>query len=516
MTKNTVKQLKSHTFILLEQGKISLLDLNQDQNLDTLHSQEWEAKTLSQALEKLSKHLDSDSVSIVLGDNLSFITPVFIDKSTKDIKQAILDKAELKISVDLDELGVDWIQVAETDDSYVYQVFAVQKSLLSLLGRAAEQASLAINSVEPLAFLLGYVYSLDQPNLVYWESTRSTIALIKANKVLTVAITKPQKVYSSIKTLLSFAKDKLSITPTTIVMASASGLNSNKLKSMSLQVFSSTKNPLEDKKSNNKLFPAQEEETNELDLNLNIEEEKPDKEFELDTDLKKDEQIDGKVSKEEKNNSEELDISPKAPKLPLRVAKEINMDEAPTPKPVKAKPKIQVIIVALTVVAILIGIVVGGILVYQNALKSANEPIEPASDEVVDDSLIQTNTSTSSSQAASPSAQDSTSSDQDQPDSTDTDSSMLDASIQVLNGSGVAGEAGRASSLLEDVDFSDIDTGNADSFDYAATEISVKAGQGQLLQSIQAALEDEYSIGQTDQELDPDSDYDAVIIVGQE
>ncbi|KKS33052.1 MAG: transcriptional regulator [Candidatus Amesbacteria bacterium GW2011_GWA2_42_12] len=44
--------------------------------------------------------------------------------------------------------------------------------------------------------------------------------------------------------------------------------------------------------------------------------------------------------------------------------------------------------------------------------------------------------------------------------------------IEIFNGSGISGEAGRVKSLLEDVGFTVKNTANADSYDFTATEIT--------------------------------------------
>lgn len=96
-------------------------------------------------------------------------------------------------------------------------------------------------------------------------------------------------------------------------------------------------------------------------------------------------------------------------------------------------------------------------------------------------------------------------------------STTLDKSslvIQVLNGSGISGEAGKVQASLEDLGYTDVTTGNADSFDYEDLTISVKSTKANFLKALETDLSDSYTIGDTDTSL-ASSEYDVVIIVGQ-
>ncbi|PIS20949.1 hypothetical protein COT52_01145 [candidate division WWE3 bacterium CG08_land_8_20_14_0_20_43_13] len=89
--------------------------------------------------------------------------------------------------------------------------------------------------------------------------------------------------------------------------------------------------------------------------------------------------------------------------------------------------------------------------------------------------------------------------------------------VAVLNGSGIPGEAGRVQSLLEEGDlpeFTSVTAGNADGYDYTASEVHSKeelpAG---LIERIKTALA-EYDVIVGDP-LTADAENDIEIIVGQ-
>lgn len=88
-------------------------------------------------------------------------------------------------------------------------------------------------------------------------------------------------------------------------------------------------------------------------------------------------------------------------------------------------------------------------------------------------------------------------------------------SVQILNGSGVAGEAGKVNDLLVSAGFSKADTGNADNYDYTDSQIQLKANTPDaVFDAVKGALSEEYTIVKSSDNLAEDSEYDIVIIVG--
>lgn len=91
-----------------------------------------------------------------------------------------------------------------------------------------------------------------------------------------------------------------------------------------------------------------------------------------------------------------------------------------------------------------------------------------------------------------------------------------DLKVQVLNGGGVVGAAGKAKELLEGLGYPEIETGNADSYDYEETEISIKENKKVYLDLLIEDLSEEYTLASESSTLDEDNDFDAVVIVGKE
>lgn len=86
--------------------------------------------------------------------------------------------------------------------------------------------------------------------------------------------------------------------------------------------------------------------------------------------------------------------------------------------------------------------------------------------------------------------------------------------IQILNGSGVAGAASKIAELLRGLGYKISSTGNADSFDYIDTSIQVKSANSSYLTLLKSDLQGSYTIGSTSATLATGS-ADAIVIVGK-
>ncbi|PIP57285.1 hypothetical protein COY30_01550 [Candidatus Woesebacteria bacterium CG_4_10_14_0_2_um_filter_44_9] len=99
---------------------------------------------------------------------------------------------------------------------------------------------------------------------------------------------------------------------------------------------------------------------------------------------------------------------------------------------------------------LLLGLLVGGIFAYYHGINKINSP---------------TPTPVSGVTVASPT-----------PTSPAKQTDLTKYSIAVLNGSGIAGEAGKVKTILQEAGFKVASTANAKTYDYDKTEISTKEG----------------------------------------
>lgn len=89
--------------------------------------------------------------------------------------------------------------------------------------------------------------------------------------------------------------------------------------------------------------------------------------------------------------------------------------------------------------------------------------------------------------------------------------------VQILNGSGVAGEAGKAQSYLEKPGFKSFKTGNASSFNFTDTTVALKANTPEeVFTEAQKALSDYYqNVVKADKPLPESSEFDIVVTIGK-
>jgi hypothetical protein len=88
-------------------------------------------------------------------------------------------------------------------------------------------------------------------------------------------------------------------------------------------------------------------------------------------------------------------------------------------------------------------------------------------------------------------------------------------SVEVLNGTGTAGQAGRASTLLEDLNLVNIETGNADTEENTTTIITFSDKVSQVIQDeVVAALEEAFT--KVTASTVPDQETDIVVTTGEE
>jgi hypothetical protein len=148
-------------------------------------------------------------------------------------------------------------------------------------------------------------------------------------------------------------------------------------------------------------------------------------------------------------------------------------------------------VVLISLVLALLGALVGGVYYYK-------KNIDKSSDQTQQQAVPTAQPTTKPTQAPTPEPID-----------------LSDYSIQVLNGSGVAGEAGKAADLLEEAGFTEPDTANASSYDFTTTIISLKKDTpDQVYEKIKESLASSYIVEKSDDILDEDSSYDATVTVG--
>jgi hypothetical protein len=212
-----------------------------------------------------------------------------------------------------------------------------------------------------------------------------------------------------------------------------------------------------------------------------------------------------------KDHSEEHS---KDPKKKMVVVEEVSITEAPeeveeakveepstvetpverqeVPDPLNEEPEKTNYLFIIIPTALLVGALVGGLITYFSGLSrlsGENQTPSPVPTVVVEE-----------------------------PNATSTPSSSFkrdELKIQVLNGSGVSGAAGKAKTFLEGLGYTSVDTGNASVSDLAQTEVAIKDTKKENLADIIKDLAKSYEAVEAAKPLVATSKYDIVITIGR-
>ena len=86
--------------------------------------------------------------------------------------------------------------------------------------------------------------------------------------------------------------------------------------------------------------------------------------------------------------------------------------------------------------------------------------------------------------------------------------------LEILNGSGIPGEADKMRDLVVPLQFDRVNVGNADKFDYLDTTIQFRSEEVKLGQDLLQDLLDNYSVVVSEEYLPASSIYDVQILIG--
>lgn len=141
--------------------------------------------------------------------------------------------------------------------------------------------------------------------------------------------------------------------------------------------------------------------------------------------------------------------------------------------------------------ALLVGALVGGLITYFSGISKLPKTVDASPSPIA---------SVSPEPSATPESK------------TEVDRSKI--SIQVLNGSGISGFAGKAKTYLEGLKYVDVAVGNAATSDFTDTVISVKDSKKEFLETVKNDLSKNYKVAEKTETLSASSKYDFVITLG--
>lgn len=146
--------------------------------------------------------------------------------------------------------------------------------------------------------------------------------------------------------------------------------------------------------------------------------------------------------------------------------------------------------------ALLVGALAGGLITYFSAVSKMGSTDNTIATPV---SVATSTPSADSESTASPSS----------------NFKKEDLKIQILNGSGLSGAAGKAKTVLEGLGYKNIDTGNATSSDFSETEVAIKESKKDYLDLIIKDLSKSYEATEAAKPLSSTSKFDIVITLGK-
>jgi hypothetical protein len=155
--------------------------------------------------------------------------------------------------------------------------------------------------------------------------------------------------------------------------------------------------------------------------------------------------------------------------------------------------------VAIALIVLILAALAGGVYYYRSNVGDS-EPSDLKKE--VTDVKVETSTTPAVTQTPAPTA------------------AVIDLSkykLQILNGAGVSGEAGKAQSYLQTAGFKSFKTGNAATFNFVATEVSMKKDTPEeVFTKIKSSMESYYTeVKKSDKVLDEKSEFDVVVTVGK-
>lgn len=197
----------------------------------------------------------------------------------------------------------------------------------------------------------------------------------------------------------------------------------------------------------------------------------------------------------EKATEKDSEVPPTEAKAeePKEEEKKPKIHEPVEEPPVHHKSDLKLFVVIAVVTAVIVAALAGGIYVYLTGTTSLVEAPTPTPEE-----QVMVEQSPEASPESSPSAA----------------MKMTDYKVQILNGSGKIGEAGKAKTLVEKEGFTVSNTGNAKSFDFTTTTIEAKSDvPEEVLTTLEKSLSSTYSVEIGDN-LSASNSYDIIVTIG--
>ena len=470
------------TLLYLTRGKIIVSSSAKEKR--KLYQIDWDGNDPTPAFKSIKKNLRANSAIVILGHDLSYVLTVQIPQAKINrslVQSTVQPLVPENITID----NFDWKIIGENAAKKLalVQVIATPGGILNNLSYAAKVNKIKIESITPISILLAsQTNSLKNPHLIIWAG-QEKLAVVSHHGNVYLSENIENDAQTMVNDLIEFSLEKHGLKINNVVMdwvvdkkiefPSQWKVNKGSLDPMAAAAAKKPKKgkdeeTLELKPVEEPTEPQEKSEVSKVEPAQTTGEVATAKESSAEaTETPIDSTETNEAESEEPTKEEEKDS-------------ESDEEEEEEAKP-RVNKKILIILLAVLVVG---GLVVGGVLYFRSRVQKSSSSTEPTSQEP-------TPTPTTVPEGVS----------------------LEDYKAQVLNGSGIAGEAGVVQGLLATAGLEEVDTGNAASYDFTDTKVSLKKDvPDEVFDEIKKALES-YSVVKGDT-LSEDSGFDIVVTVG--
>ncbi|MDQ5981297.1 MAG: LytR protein [Patescibacteria group bacterium] len=456
----------NHNLLLITKDKIYLYSHTDNKILNIDEPVMWIESNLEQVISQLLAKFKSKNWGVLLNNDLNYVISFTIDKPQKPAEEKALIRQKVieKIPEYSDRLVWDYKIVKDKGFCRV-QVAASEKSFIEHIYTAFEKSKITPSFIEPMSYFLSQgVTKSDQYYVIFYSSPYESIIALANNGFINMVTTlNNENLESQINKFFEFIKIKIPMSFPIEMLVS----DNNKVLNEQLVSF------LE--KSNTKItaidltpflfkdYAEIKSRNDEAKLNLNHDE-----------------------SSEIEDIQQKIDV----PKDPQKTSKRKKL---------------------LSIIAIVVMfLVMAGALTYyftkeDKTKKSANNVT----------AVIPTPTPVSTT---------SNENEIDEKEQETIDSKVVERPnalenfkgyrIDILNGSGIPGEADKLRDLIIPLQFDRVNLGNADKFDYSDTTVQFKSEEVKLGQDLLQDILIDYSVVVLEEYLPASSIYDVQIVIG--
>lgn len=405
-------------------------------NCFPINNAKWTEENLNTSIIELKKLTKNHPIDIIVDDSLSYITEIVvpIKTSIKEIKE----RAQRFIPEMFNDGYWDWKQIHRDKNTKKIQVFVANQARINKLIERFLFHKVKVETIKPISYVITQAIEPNQPSLIIFTLSNYVLAIIGRSKhvIWTEVIKNTNNFENELKRLVDFSQKNFSLEIKKIIFTNQELSKQFEKNDQSWDIQFKDIN-LEHSPAINERKKGSEEDSCLIDAN-NLWERKKEKES-----------FDALDEKEQEKSRKNQEIKKKIIKIK------------------EQKKSLFLIFIALFLFTAS-GLILG-FYFYQksNDEKNTEPPINPEDQIVVQPTSIPITLAPTITPIPKSTIIDDS---KNASESTKT-TEITKISIEILNGSGIPGEASKISDILTEENFENIKLGNADSYDFKETMI---------------------------------------------